>query len=140
MLLVKKLLPTAKLPTKAHDSDLGYDLYIHDGITLSANEFGAKLYTRIAIKLPEKFGAIIRDRSSLAKQGLFTSGGVIDNGYTGEIIVIINNTNDEKVYLEAGSKIAQMILIPFYQFEIIETTGELPATPRGDKGFGSSGK
>lgn len=141
-LLVRKIYPDAILPTKAHDSDLGWDLYFHmttgSRCILEPNRSGVKLYTGVAIKLPDNYGGIIRDRSSMAGQGLMVSGGVIDNGYIGELIVQMNNMNDEPIQVHKGQKIAQLILIPIVDVDLVEVSS-LPITDRGEKGFGSSG-
>ena len=86
---VKKLVDTAILPTKAHTGDLGYDLYAQQPLAIFPGE--VKLVsTGISIEFPEGYGALLRDRSSVAtKQYLFVVAGVIDNGYTGEIKIAL---------------------------------------------------
>jgi dUTP pyrophosphatase len=94
--------------------------------------------TGIAVQLPKGYGAIIKDRSSLASDGLHIVAGVIDNGYRGEIIIKMANLTDRPILIEEGSKIAQLILIPIVNCYLIETD-KLSITERNDKGFGSSG-
>lgn len=136
---IKRLTPSAKLPTKAHAGDLGYDLYADDQITFWNDE--TKLVsTGIAIQLPEGYGAIIRDRSSVAtKKKLFVVAGVIDNGYTGEIKVALFNSNDHLQTIYVGDKIAQLILIPTVDFPIEEVEDITSVDGRGTNGFGSTG-
>jgi len=137
-LKVKKLTSNAKLPTKAYKGDLGFDLYSIETVTIKSNEKPVSIRTGIAIELPENYGALILDRSSLASQGLHVVAGVIDNGYRGEIIVKMVNLTKDPITLLEGTKIAQMILIPIVDCNIIEVN-QLSETERNDKGFGSSG-
>ena len=136
---VKRLTDWATLPTKAHAGDLGYDLYAANQYMIYAGE--TKLIsTGIAIQFPEGFGAIIRDRSSIAtKKYLFTVAGVIDNGYTGEIKVALYNATEEYVTIYKGDKIAQLILIPTVDFQVEEVTDITSMDGRGEYGFGSTG-
>ena len=136
---VKRLTETAKLPTKAHATDLGFDLYADVAGSVRALH-GAVISTGIAIEFPEGFGGIIKDRSSLASIGLSVMGGVIDSDYRGEIKVILYNCDEGTYYIGKGNKIAQLILVPVIHEEIEETTEPFLQTVRGDKGFGSSGQ
>ena len=119
---VKKLTDTATLPTKAHDTDLGYDLYCDGDTRLYPNGVVTKIPTGIAIELPFGYGALIRDRSSVAtKQELIVVAGVIDGDYRGEVIVAMNNPGVHSATFNHGDKIAQLILIPTTNFPIVET-------------------
>jgi dUTP pyrophosphatase len=81
---------------------------------------------------------LVRDRSSIAARGIATTGGVIDAGYRGEILVLMTNLGESEVVLKAGEKIAQMIPVPVLTGHVKEVeTLELSA--RAEKGFGSSG-
>jgi dUTP pyrophosphatase len=137
-LKIKKLDEQAILPAKAHTGDLGYDLFALEDTQM----YGAtvtKVRTGIACSFPYGFGALLRDRSSVAtKQQLFVVAGVIDNGYTGEIIVAFYNPHGPFM-LKAGMKIAQMILTPVVTFPTIQVD-ELGTTARGTDGFGSTGR
>ena len=92
----------------------------------------------IATALPKGYGAIITDRSSMAKRSLKVMGGEIDNGYRGEWHVLIHNLSDEPQKIELGSRIAQFRLMPIFSAEFVEVD-TLPASKRGNKGFGSTG-
>lgn len=141
MLKIKKLRPDARIVTKAHQTDLGYDLYCCDDFSL---QYGQKTIvdTGIAVGFPPGWGGLIKDRSSMAAQGIMTSGGVIDETYTGEIRVILTQTASRlcqaRSHFPAGSKIAQLVLVPTTNFPIVEVE-ELTVGERGEKGFGSSG-
>ncbi len=134
-----KLHANAVIPTKAHKDDLGYDLYALEE-TVIHPEVVTKIRTGIAIGFPTGCGGFIKDRSSIAtKLELFTVAGVIDNGYTGEIIVAMFNPDIESAMIfSAGDKIAQLVLIPVVNVEtrVVDT---LTGTDRGAGGFGSTG-
>ena len=81
---------------------------------------------------------LVADRSSMAKRGLKTAGGVIDCGYTGEVQVILWNLSQEPQRIRAGEKIAQLLLMPVGLPIPMEVTS-LDETQRGAGGFGSTG-
>lgn len=137
---VKKLSEHARLPTKAHLGDLGYDLYSNEGVAIFPNETKI-VKTGIAIQFPEGYGGFIKDRSSVAtKKGLFTVAGVIDNGYIGEICIALYNGTDSLIHVGPGEKIAQLVLIPTVNFEVEEVENLISPDARGGQGFGSTGK
>jgi len=137
---IKKLQGNAILPRKAHAGDLGYDLF--------ACEYGEILpdalvlvNTGVAIQFPANYGGIIKDRSSIStKYNVFTVAGVIDNGYTGEILVALFNASQKVFNYQPGDKIAQLVLIPTVDFHVVEVDEVLSADERGDNGFGSTGR
>ena len=122
---------------------MGYDLFALEGIVL-APRATVRVRTGISIEArhPQTgapLGLLIRDRSSMAARGIATTGGVIDAGYRGEILVLMTNLGDTTVELKAGEKIAQMIPVPILTGPVAEVeTLELSA--RAEKGFGSSGR
>lgn len=136
---VKRLREQAQLPVKAHRGDLGYDLFSDDQTTLLAGE--TKLIrTGIAIQFPEGYGGLLRDRSSVAtKRGLFVVAGVIDNGYTGEILVALHNSHEGFQTIYKGDKIAQLLLIPTVDFPVEEVEEISSSDGRNANGFGSTG-
>lgn len=160
----KRLSDTAKLPTygseKAACCDLYCDLRVDKCIDLNpANvdfkhmEYSGDCFDRVhiapheTIKLPtgwafqppEGYMLQILQRSGLASKGLIPLGGILDEDYTGEVIVIMLNTTDKYLYINNGDRIAQMAIRPYYQGEF-ELVDELDETERGASGFGSSGK
>lgn len=92
----KLLSEGAKVPTKNLTTDLGYDLYASEDIILEEGKI-TMVNTAIAMQLPEWYGAIIKDRSSCASLGLTTHAGVIDNGYNGEVKVLMRYIPSKKV-------------------------------------------
>ena len=144
MLRVKRLEAGARLPEVAHPGeDLGYDLFALEGVQLGARQT-LKVRTGIAVeardpKTGAPLGLLVRDRSSMAARGIATTGGVIDSGYRGEILVVMTNLGDAAVELKAGEKIAQMVPVPVLTGPV-EEVESLEDSMRAAKGFGSSGK
>lgn len=97
--------------------------------------------THIAFEIPSGTYAQIASRSSLAKKDINVVGGVCDAGYTGNIIIQLNNTTKSNISLQANDKIAQIIFLPLVQIEKLQRVDkreDLIASERGNKGFGSS--
>jgi len=143
MLRVRKLATGAKLPVVAHaGEDLGYDVFALEGSVL-APRATVKVRTGIAVEARDPatgrlLGLLVRDRSSMAARGIATTGGVIDAGYRGEILVLMTNLGDAAVELKAGEKIAQMVPVPVLTGVVEEVEG-LEGSVRAAKGFGSTG-
>jgi dUTP pyrophosphatase len=143
MLHVKRLDPEARLPVVAHPGeDLGYDLFSLESITLEPRRT-LKVRTGIAVEARDPrngapLGLLVRDRSSMAARGIATTGGVIDAGYRGEILVLMTNLGEASIALAAGEKIAQMIPVPVLT-DLVREVETLEASARAEKGFGSSG-
>jgi len=142
ILKVKRLDTRAKLPSRAHPGDLGFDLFALETVGVQPGQV-VSAKTGVAFQFPEGWGALVRPRSSQGKAGIHILGGVVDNGYTGQVVVMLYNTADPHsegtVIYNAGDKIAQLVLVPVFPGTIQETSN-LDQTDRGDKGFGSSGK
>lgn len=139
MMKIKRLTDSAIIPSKAHAGDLGFDLYASDQTTIWSGQVKL-ISTGIAIQFPQGYGALIRDRSSVAThRGLFVVAGVIDNGYTGEIKIALYNTHEAFQVVQQGEKIAQMILVPVVDCQVMEVDEIVSADQRGKNGFGSSG-
>jgi deoxyuridine 5'-triphosphate nucleotidohydrolase len=137
MLKVKKLSPDATLPTVAHPGeDIGYDLYSAEELVVPARG-AAGVHTGIAIEFVPTAGGIVKTRSGMAKKRLMCNAGVIDAGYRGEVIVLMENLSDEPYTIQKGDKIAQLLEHPFLAGEVVES--ELADAVRGAKGFGSTG-
>jgi dUTP pyrophosphatase len=138
-LKIKRLTKSALLPTRSYGDALAYDLYANKTEEVPTHMGDIiKIHTGIAIGFPKGYGGLVCDRSGMALKGYFVVAGVIDEDYTGEIMVIMRKekwlSNPNK-----GDKVAQLILLPTPHFEVVETA-TLPETTRGKKGFGSSGK
>jgi len=123
--------------------DLGYDVFALETVQLKPLST-LKVRTGIAVEARhpltgDPLGLLVRDRSSMAARGIATTGGVIDSGYRGEILILMTNLGAETVELAAGEKIAQMIPVPVLTGPV-ETVDSLEDSSRAGKGFGSSGR
>jgi dUTP pyrophosphatase len=133
---------SGKQPTKAYETDAGLDLYYtgQQPLVLKAQTI-TPIDTAIAFEIPGGTYGKIDSRSSMAKKGINTVGGVCDAGYTGNIIVQLQNTTNSDYTIQRNDKIAQIIfipLVPIAQLQRVESRDELKASSRQLKGFGSS--
>jgi dUTP pyrophosphatase len=140
-LAVKRLNPQAVLPSRAYAGDAGLDLHASEAITLQPGQ-RASLGTGIAVAIPDGQGGLVLPRSGLAARNgiaLVNAPGLIDAGYRGEIRVLLLNTDrDAPCEIAVGDRIAQLVLVRLELPATIEVD-ELPASTRGERGFGSSG-
>jgi dUTP pyrophosphatase len=139
-LKVKKIVKSAKLPQYAHPGDAGLDLFSIEEREILPGET-ALIHTGIKIELPQNTEAQIRPRSGLALKNSITvlnTPGTIDEGYRGEIGVILINHGKVPFKVEKGMKIAQMVIKPVLRVNVIEVD-ELSDTQRNENGFGSTG-
>ncbi len=134
----EKIVPQAKTPERAHPGDAGLDLFASDNYSIPP--YGqALIQTGLKLAIPSGYVGLIWDKSGLASQGYTTMGGVIDENYRGEIKVIFKNLSEDIVNIQAGQKIAQLLIQKVEIPDIIEEKVEINS-PRGDQGFGSSGQ
>ena len=138
----KKLTSAAKSPTRAHESDAGFDFYASDDYSIRVG--GESVYsvvypTGIAVEIPPGYFGAMFPRSSIRDIGLSlcNSVGVIDSGYRGEIMFSFYEVGFKKY--QAGDKIGQLVILPLPQVELVEVD-ELSASDRGEKGLGSTGR
>ncbi|MEM5832108.1 MAG: dUTP diphosphatase [Candidatus Aenigmatarchaeota archaeon] len=136
-LKVKKLSESAKLPERKRVGDAGLDLYCIESFEINPKEIKL-VSTGIAVEIPKGYVGIIKDRSGLAIKGLHVLAGVVDENYRGEVKVVLINLGDEKLSIEKNSRIAQLLIIPYLNCDVIEVN-ELSESNRGEKGFGSTG-
>jgi dUTP pyrophosphatase len=139
---VTKLHISAVIPTRAHPGDAGLDLYSIEGAHIGPGERWS-VGTGIAIEIPEGHAGLVLPRSGLAREhgiSLVNGPGLIDAGYRGEVRVLLLNTDPaETVRIEAGARIAQLVVTPITLAEPVEVA-ELSDSARGDGGFGSTGR
>lgn len=140
---IKRLDEKAIVPTRGSEYAAGYDLYAvlpeeklviwpHDTVMVD---------TGWAMKVPERcFGAIFARSGLASKQGLRPANcvGVIDSDYRGPVKVALHNDTDKHQTITNGERIAQLLLMPFYEIDFYEVD-ELDDTERGEGGFGSTG-
>ena len=136
----RKIDPSAILPSYAHPGDAGMDVRSVEELVVEPG--GRKLVrTGLVMMLPPGYEAQVRPRSGLAlKNGVtvLNTPGTIDEGYRGEVGVILANLGAEPFRVEKGAKIAQIVIAPCTRAEIVETA-EIDETARGTGGFGSTG-
>ena len=138
----KVLNELAKEPTRGSEYAAGYDLYAATDKEISLFPHTTQLIgTGLAFELPDGYFGAVYARSGLAsKKGLRPANcvGVVDSDYRGEVMVALHNDSDHIMTIDAGERIAQLVLIPYVNmtFEQVE---ELNTTNRGEGGFGSTG-
>lgn len=133
-----KLDEHAMMPTRAHSTDAGLDLYAPSGAYVPARG-SACIDTGVHVELPVNTVGMIKSKSGLNVKHGITSEGVVDVGYTGSIVVKLLNHTDKSYTVHKGDKISQLVIMPIVTPEL-ELVSELEQTERGDGGFGSTGR
>ena len=136
---VRRLRPEARLPEQAYEGDAGLDLAACEDAALEPGE-RAVVPTGLAVEIPDGYAGFVQPRSGLAARhgiGIVNSPGLIDSGYRGEIRVVLLNTGSEPFSVEAGMRIAQLVVVPVASVRLVEVE-ELESSERGTRGFGSS--
>ena len=139
-LKVKRLDPTATLPARAGPGDAGLDLCAIVDLTIPPGETRL-VGTGLALELPPNTEAQVRPRSGLALRHAVTvlnAPGTIDEGYRGEVGVILINHGHAPFDVRRGMKVAQLVVQPTLAVEVVAVDA-LSDTRRGDGGFGSTG-
>lgn len=136
---IKKVTESAVIPTKAHATDAGYDLYAD---SIGYDDCGNVVYgTGVAVEIPKGYVGFVFPRSSIARTGLILSNavGVIDSGYRGEIMAKFRRAQVPAEEYKLGERIAQLIILPYpeVEFDVVE---KLSDSDRGAGSYGSSGK
>lgn len=148
-----KLDSGAIMPTRAHSTDAGLDLYAPADVVVPAcygerKGSGSVVFvkagmavidTGVHVEIPAGYVGMIKSKSGLNVNHNITSEGVIDSGYTGSMVVKLYNHGDNAVHIKKGQKISQLVLLPIITPEL-EQVDSLEATDRGDGGFGSTGE
>ena len=138
---IKKLNENATLPTYGTEYSAGADLYnLNEAVTIPAHKT-VLIHTGLSAEIPEGYAGLIYARSGLAsKRGLAPANtvGVVDADYRGEIMVALHNHSDIDATVDAGERVAQLVVTPFLKVEY-QLADELSDTVRGAGGFGSTG-
>ena len=142
-LRIKKLRDNAQMPTYGSEYAAGADMYaaLDEAVTIEPGETKF-IPTGLAFEIPEGYAGFVHARSGLAsKRGLAPANkvGVIDADYRGEVMVALHNHGKEPQTVEAGERVAQMIIAPFVAVNYV-FSDELDDTLRGEGGFGSTGR
>ena len=136
-LKIKKIDDSMDLPKYAHEHDAAFDLMASVDMVINPGE-KQLVPTGISMAIPKGHAGLIWDRSGLAaKNSMHVLAGVVDSGYRGEVKVVLMNLGKEEFKVEKKMRVAQMLIQPVANPEIVE--GELDETARNSKGFGSTG-
>ena len=124
---------TYQLPTRAYQGDAGYDAFASKNQLLEPGTTH-RVETNVRVVCPEGWWLEVMDRSSMALKGIFCVGGVVDEGYTGPIGVILHNSTRQPFVVNRGMKVAQFVFKPRF---VDSRERELPV--RGEAKHGSTG-
>lgn len=128
----------AYMPSRGHKTDAGLDLRTPKAVTVPA--YGSvTVDTGVHVELPHGCAGLLVSKSGLNVKHSLTSTGLIDEGYTGSIVVKLYNHGDEDYAFKAGDKVTQLVVLPVV-CEPVEQVSEFNRTERGDNGFGSTGR
>ena len=129
----------AQMPTRAHETDAGYDLYAAHNAYIRAHG-GIAIDTGVHIQIPRGMYGLVAGRSGLNfKQGVICPQGTIDSGFCGAIRVKLYNNGGRDYEFVAGDKISQLVILPVITPRL-GLVDMFPQTERGDNGFGSTGR
>lgn len=140
-----KLDPGAIMPTRAHGTDAGLDLYSPVAVVVPArreswHKVGSVcIDTGVHVEIPAGYVGMIKSKSGLNVKHNITSEGVIDSGYTGSMVVKLYNHGIADITIQKGQKISQLVIMPIITPDL-ELVDDLEETERGNGGFGSTGK
>lgn len=133
-----KIDENAFVPTRAHETDAGLDLYAREGKLVPAR--GSAIFdTGVHVELPPFTSGFLKSKSGLNVKHNLTSEGVIDVGFTGSIVVKLYNHGDTDYQVKRGDKISQLVVVEI-QTPHLQIVNELQYTDRGNNGFGSTGR
>lgn len=140
-LAIQRLHPDATLPVRAYGGDAGLDLHACEAVDLAPGA-RASVGTGLSIALPAGHAGLVVPRSGLAARhgiSVVNAPGLIDEGYRGEVRVLLLNTDRGASFTVAvGDRIAQLLIVAVATPEVVEVQ-TLDTTARGERGFGSSG-
>lgn len=133
-----KLDQNAIMPTRAHETDAGLDLFSPVRCVIPPCDW-VTIDTGVHVDISPGWCGLITSKSGLMGREGITSRGTIDSGYIGSIKAVLFNHSSKTYIIEKGDKITQLVIIPILtpHLEVVE---ELDDTERGEGGFGSTGK
>lgn len=139
-LCAKRVSSESVLPSRKRDTDAGWDIYASEDVQLQPGK-STIVQTGCVVAAPAGWYITIEGRSSLWSKGIFPNRGVIDSGFTGDLIVSLVNTTNEPYSISRGDRIAQLLVHRHHPTVICEVDEFLPEyIIRGDRGFGSTGR
>lgn len=128
----------AYMPERAHGTDAGLDLRTPKEVTVHAHD-SAVVDTGVHVELPHGCAGLIVSKSGLNVVHGFVTTGLIDEGYTGSILVRIYNNSGKDYVFAAGDKITQIVVVPVHYTDV-QAVQSIGGGERGDDGFGSTGR
>ena len=128
----------AYLPTRAHPTDAGLDLRSIHRESIPPHE-ARTIHTGVHVQLPKGTCGLMVSKSGLNVKSDITSTGLIDEGYTGEVLVRLRNHSDKYYDVMPGDKVSQLVVIPCL-YEPVELVEEIDGGERSNDGFGSTGR
>ena len=132
------IIQTNKQLNKAFSTDAAWDIEAIEPVLVGPRR-SELVSTGLQVAIPAGYCGILKSRSGNAVRGIDVAAGVIDSAYRGEVKVLVRNTTDAAYNINAGDRVAQMMIVAVPEVEWI-VVSDLPEADRGDKGFGSSGK
>ncbi len=133
-----KLSPGAYPPTRAHDTDAGLDIRLPKGGLVRAGQ-SRTFATGVYVELPEGTVGLLLPKSGLMVDYDILCFGVVDEGYSGQIMAHVFNHGPNDYEFAAGDKVTQLVVVPC-RYEAVEIVDKISRGDRGENGFGSSGK
>lgn len=133
-----KLDQGAYLPERAHKTDAGADIRTPRAFTIHAHS-DVTIHTGVHIQLPKGTVGMLKSKSGLNIKKGIVSEGVIDEGFTGEIIVKLYNLSDQLYVFNRGDKITQLVTMPVLYPDFVQVH-QITGGERGDNGYGSTGR
>ena len=134
---MKIVLDEGAMVSRAHPNDAGLDLYARTDTWIRPQ--GQEFFdTGVHVEIPEGAVGFVKSRSGMMMRGV-TTDGTIDCGYTGSVGVMLFNHTKGDIFIHAGERIAQLVIVPCLIPEL-EEVDKLEETDRGDNGFGSTGR
>lgn len=128
----------AYMPSRGHEPDAGLDLRTPKAMTVPA--YGSAIVdTGVHVALPSGCAGLLVSKSGLNVKHGITSTGLIDEGYTGSIVVKLYNHSGEDHAFEAGDKVTQLVVLPVVRESLVQVSA-FRTSERGDAGFGSTGR
>lgn len=131
--------PGAYPPKRAHEEDAGMDLKTPKDFTI--DRIGrVNIHTGVHVEIPKGYTGLVISKSGLNSKKGITTVGVIDSGYTGEIVVTVRNNEAQEAHFHAGDKISQLVIVPVETPAVeVVSLDEINGGDRGNNGFGSTG-
>lgn len=141
LILIKRIRPSINVPVYQHAGDAGFDLACPLDCVIPANSC-FRMPTGLAFALPSGLEMQLRLRSGIAENTpliMPNAPATIDSGYRGEVFILLRNLSDTDWFIRKGERIAQGVITAFFHAKF-EETADLPASERGARGFGSTGR